>query len=135
TAYRDDRWCAEDPRTDWLEQFLKQHRGEKVLVICAHRNTAIDLHAHCGYKLGLNLAVFHEDMDLIERDRAAAFFADEVDGAQALICSEIGSEGRNFQFAHHLVLLDLPRNPDLLEQRSGRLDRIGQTDTIQIHVP
>ncbi|AFT69427.1 RNA polymerase-associated protein HepA [Alloalcanivorax dieselolei B5] len=135
TAYRDDRWCAEDPRTDWLEQFLKQHRGEKVLVICAHRNTAIDLHAHCGYKLGLNLAVFHEDMDLIERDRAAAFFADEVDGAQALICSEIGSEGRNFQFAHHLVLLDLPRNPDLLEQRIGRLDRIGQTDTIQIHVP
>ena len=52
-----------------------------------------------------------------------------------LICSEIGSEGRNFQFAHHLVLFDLPLNPDLLEQRIGRLDRIGQTDTIQIHVP
>ena len=54
---------------------------------------------------------------------------------QLLICSEIGSEGRNFQFAHHLVLFDLPFNPDLLEQRIGRLDRIGQSETIRIHVP
>jgi ATP-dependent helicase HepA len=52
-----------------------------------------------------------------------------------LICSEIGSEGRNFQFAHHLILFDLPENPDLLQQRIGRLDRIGQKETIQIHVP
>ena len=52
-----------------------------------------------------------------------------------LICSEIGSEGRNFQFAHHLILFDLPLNPDLLEQRIGRLDRIGQRQTINIHVP
>jgi ATP-dependent helicase HepA len=51
------------------------------------------------------------------------------------VCSEIGSEGRNFQFAHHLVLFDLPLNPDLLEQRIGRLDRIGQTEIINIHVP
>ncbi|PKM22513.1 MAG: RNA polymerase-associated protein RapA, partial [Gammaproteobacteria bacterium HGW-Gammaproteobacteria-14] len=68
-------------------------------------------------------------------DRAAAWFAETEDGAQALICSEIGSEGRNFQFAHHLVLFDLPRNPDLLEQRIGRLDRIGQTQDICIHIP
>ncbi len=51
------------------------------------------------------------------------------------MCSEIGSEGRNFQFAHHLVLFDLPLNPDLLEQRIGRLDRIGQSEDVQIHVP
>jgi len=50
-------------------------------------------------------------------------------------CSEIGSEGRNFQFAHHLVLFDLPLNPDLLEQRIGRLDRIGQEHDVEIHVP
>jgi len=135
TLYHDDRWCTLDPRVTWLEQFFKQHRHDKVLVICASRHTASDLHAHCNYKLGMNIAMFHEDMDLIERDRAAAFFADDVDGAQALICSEIGSEGRNFQFAHHLVLLDLPLNPDLLEQRIGRLDRIGQREDIQIHVP
>jgi len=71
----------------------------------------------------------------LERDRAAAYFADMEDGSQILICSEIGSEGRNFQFSHHIILFDLPLNPDLLEQRIGRLDRIGQTQTITIHVP
>jgi len=79
--------------------------------------------------------VFHEGMSIVERDRAAAFFASNEQGTQVLICSEIGSEGRNFQFAHHLILFDLPLNPDLLEQRIGRLDRIGQTQTIRIHVP
>ena len=78
---------------------------------------------------------FHEGLSIVERDRAAAYFADEEGGTQVLVCSEIGSEGRNFQFAQHLVLFDLPLNPDLLEQRIGRLDRIGQGDTIQIHVP
>jgi len=74
-------------------------------------------------------------MSIIERDRAAAFFADEESSARLLICSEIGSEGRNFQFVHHLILWDLPTNPDLLQQRIGRLDRIGQKHVIQIHVP
>mgnify|MGYP003317262854 FL=1 len=77
---------------------------------------------------------FHEDLTLLQRDRNAAWFADP-EGARILICSEIGSEGRNFQFAHHLVLFDLPTNPELLEQRIGRLDRIGQTETVNIHVP
>ena len=86
-------------------------------------------------KEGLHTAAFHEGLSLIERDRAAAYFADEDEGCQVLICSEIGSEGRNFQFAHHLILFDLPLYPDLLEQRIGRLDRIGQRQTIKIHVP
>ncbi|MFO7909495.1 MAG: helicase-related protein, partial [Halomonas sp.] len=48
---------------------------------------------------------------------------------------EIGSEGRNFQFCRHLVMFDLPQHPDQLEQRIGRLDRIGQQHAIEIHVP
>lgn len=86
-------------------------------------------------KEGIRAAVFHEGLSIFERDRAAAYFAQSEDSAQLLLCSEIGSEGRNFQFAHHLVLFDLPTNPDLLEQRIGRLDRIGQTQTIRLHVP
>ena len=74
-------------------------------------------------------------MSILERDKAAAYFAQEEGGAQVLICSEIGSEGRNFQFANQLVMFDLPFNPDLLEQRIGRLDRIGQQRDIDIHVP
>ena len=70
----------------------------------------------------------------MQRDKNAVYFADE-NGAQIMFCSEIGSEGRNFQFAHNLILWDLPIQPGLLEQRIGRLDRIGQTETIKIHVP
>lgn len=128
-------WTLLDPRVRWLADQLKMLRPAKVLVIAASADTAIELATALRIKEGIHAAVFHEDMNIVERDRAAAFFADEEDGSQVLICSEVGSEGRNFQFAHHMVMFDLPLNPDLLEQRIGRLDRIGQTDTIQIHVP
>lgn len=128
-------WWTLDPRVDWLEEKLAELQGEKVLLICAHADTALDLSEALRRRTGLLAAVFHEDMPLIERDRAAAWFADDEDGAPVLICSEIGSEGRNFQFACHLILFDLPSHPDLLEQRIGRLDRIGQTRNVQIHVP
>ena len=128
-------WVDIDPRVNWLQEMVKRHRGEKLLLIAASSETALDLAEALRVKTGLQAAVFHEGMSIVDRDRAAAFFADLDYGSQILICSEIGSEGRNFQFAHHLMLFDLPANPDLLEQRIGRLDRIGQTDTIQIHVP
>ncbi|MBX3615595.1 MAG: RNA polymerase-associated protein RapA [Nitrosomonas sp.] len=128
-------WTEIDPRVNWLIATLKRVKPEKVLVIAANAQTARDLAQALKETTGQFIPVFHESMSLVERDRAAAFFADKETGGQVLICSEIGSEGRNFQFAHHLVLFDLPLNPDLLEQRIGRLDRIGQTDTIQIHVP
>jgi ATP-dependent helicase HepA len=125
----------DDPGVAWLGQFLREHRNRKVLVIVAGSDSAQQLVNQMKQEFGIRAALFHEAMTLVERDRAAAWFADHEDGAQALICSEIGSEGRNFQFAHHLVLYDLPRNPDLLEQRIGRLDRIGQNAVIKIHVP
>ncbi len=128
-------WWRCDPRVEWLAEQLKSLRQQKVLVICAHADTALELETVLRTQHGLRAAVFHEGQSIIERDRAAAFFAETEEGAQTLICSEIGSEGRNFQFAHHLVLFDLPLNPDLLEQRIGRLDRIGQLHTIQIHIP
>lgn len=128
-------WLDQDPRVDWLAGFLEDHRDEKVLIICAHAETAIALDEHLRVKAGVLTAVFHEGLSLVARDRAAARFANEEQGAQALVCSEIGSEGRNFQFAHQLVLFDLPLVPDLLEQRIGRLDRIGQRDRVDIHVP
>jgi ATP-dependent helicase HepA len=133
--YLDDSWIKFDPRVKWLELKLKELRPEKVLVICANAKTALDLEHYLHMRAGIRSAAFYEGLSIIERDRAAAYFADEVNGAQSLVCSEIGSEGRNFQFAHHLVLFDLPLNPDLLEQRIGRLDRIGQSRDVEIHVP
>ena len=131
----DSDWTRFDPRITWLIELLKRERRHKVLVITATAGSALDIMSALRTRAGIHAAVFHEGLSIIERDRAAAFFADRDYGTQVLVCSEIGSEGRNFQFAHHLVLFDLPLNPDLLEQRIGRLDRIGQQQTIQIHVP
>lgn len=128
-------WCNHDPRMPWLLDLLKSTKKEKIVLICHHSQTVLDVERWLWETAGVQVAVFHEDMDLIERDRAAAYFADQQQGARILLCSEIGSEGRNFQFAHHLVLFDLPFNCDLIEQRIGRLDRIGQKYDIQIHIP
>jgi len=135
TRVDESTWLASDPRIPWLVSWLKQHRREKVLLITRTGPITEALENHLRMREGIRTAVFNESMSLLERDRAAAYFADMESGAQILLCSEIGSEGRNFQFAHHLILLDLPDNPDQLEQRIGRLDRIGQSQTIQIHVP
>lgn len=79
--------------------YLTSHRSQKVLVICAKATTALQLEQVLREREGIRAAVFHEGMSIIERDRAAAWFAEEDTGACVLLCSEIGSEGRNFQFA------------------------------------
>lgn len=129
------KWYEFDPRIEWLITFLKNHRDEKILVICKQADTAIQLEQVLREKEAIRSAVFHEKMSIVERDKASAYFAQQEDGAQVLISSSIGSEGRNFQFARRLVLFNLPDNPDLLEQSIGRLDRIGQKHDIEIYVP
>jgi ATP-dependent helicase HepA len=118
----------------WLLEKLQQLAPQQVILITHLANTVIDLEKQLKQQ-GIRVAVFHEQMSIINRDKAAAYFADPDNNAQILLCSEIGSEGRNFQFAHHLILWDLPTNPDLLQQRIGRLDRIGQQSVIHIHIP
>jgi ATP-dependent helicase HepA len=128
-------WIDLDPRIDWLIDLIGRLRPERLLLICAAAETVLDLREALLRRAGIHAAVFHEGMEIRERDRAAAYFASEEDGTPILLCSEIGSEGRNFQFVHHLVLFDLPLDPNRLEQRIGRLDRIGQTHRVRIHVP
>ena len=124
----------EDTLIRWLAMTLRELGDAKVLLICRTRKLAEDTHERLLREINVHAVLFHEGLTLMQRDRHAAAFADP-EGARILICSEIGSEGRNFQFAQHLVLYDLPRDPELLEQRIGRLDRIGQKGVINIHVP
>lgn len=153
-AFRPD--FRDDPRVAWLVDLLRRlvpaetapaapvRRGihvapptaapAKVLLICRTQEKVVALDAALRARLNVKIALFHEGLELVQRDRAAAWFA-EPGGAQLLLASEIGSEGRNFQFAQHLVLFDLPPDPELLEQRIGRLDRIGQRADVQIHLP
>ena len=125
----------QDERIEWLKKFLKEMENKKILLICSDRDVVKAISQILPTFIGTDeYVLFHEGMDLVTRDRAAAWFA-RKNGARLLVASEIGSEGRNFQFAHHLVMFDLPLDASLLEQRIGRLDRIGQRDEIHLHVP
>ena len=119
----------------WLTSLIRElPETEKILLITNSPDAAITVQEKLRAQIHVETALFHEDLSMLQRDRNAAYFQ-EAEGARILICSEIGSEGRNFQFARHLVLFGLPRDPEVLEQRIGRLDRIGQTGDIHIHIP
>jgi ATP-dependent helicase HepA len=104
----------------------------KVLVFTESRDTLEALQAELGRE-GIEALGYHGDLPLVERDRQVARFRDP-EGPKVLLCTEVGGEGRNFQFSHHLVNYDLPWSPATVEQRIGRLDRIGQTKPVEIHV-
>lgn len=128
---------------EFLVSFLLERRanGEKVLVMVESPQEVILWAGLLAEETNLSVARFDESMSLLERDRQAAWFnrttslPGEEEPASVLLCSSLGGEGRNFQVAHHLLLLGLPRHPDKLEQRIGRLDRIGQKSEVTIHVP
>jgi ATP-dependent helicase HepA len=121
-------------KAKWLGEFLSEEK-EKCLLIAHSKEQVLYFEKYLQNNVAnIKTAHFHSGLSLIARDRQAAYFADPA-GAQVLLCTEIGSEGRNFEFAHHLILMDLPKKPDVLEQRIGRLDRIGQRHDINIHFP
>jgi len=124
---------ADDARLTWLVDFLDRHPGDKVLALCATQKRA-EAFARALGTPSRPVACFHEGLGAVSRDRQAAWFL-EPDGPQIVICSRLGAEGRNFQVARHLVLLDLPLTADRLEQAIGRIDRIGQGEEVHIHVP
>ncbi len=125
---------ANDPRLHTLLDVVQKYKEDKFLIICTTKEKAQSLVTCLKQKTTIKIAEFHEGLSLIQRDRNAAWFLEEQ-GARLLISSEIGSEGRNFQRAHQLIMWDVPVNPGLVEQRIGRLDRIGQSRDITIHVP
>ncbi len=104
----------------------------KVLVFTEARDTLESLQTKLRHGQ-IDALAYHGDIDLAERDRQVARFRDP-NGPKVLLSTEVGGEGRNFQFAHHLVNYDLPWSPATMEQRIGRLDRIGQAHQVDIHV-
>src|SRR6185437_8027863 len=78
---------------------------------------------------GHDVAVFHGGLSRLEKEAAIARFRGS---ARLLLCTEAGSEGRNLQFAHGICNFDLPWNPMKIEQRVGRLSRIGQTRDVHV---
>jgi ATP-dependent helicase HepA len=122
-----------DPRLQWLLTEAKRWRraNEKTLVFVAHRETLEMLRDALSARAQLASGVFHEELSAARRDiEVARFRAD--DGPGILVSTEAGGEGRNFEFCHRLVLYDLPWRPSTVEQRIGRLDRIGRR--IPVHI-
>ena len=107
--------------------------GEKVLVFGHDVEALRDLQGGIA-GAGLEALLYDDAPSLEARDRLVARFRDP-EGPMLLLSGESGGEGRNFQFAHHLVCADLPDSPLVLEQRIGRLDRLGQTRPVEIHLP
>lgn len=124
---------AADPRLAFLLDEAKQWkaRGEKTLVFCAHRETLEMLRTALSQRAQLATAAFHEELSSARRDIEVAQFR-RKEGPSLLVSTECGGEGRNFEFCHRLVLYDLPWNPVVVEQRIGRLDRIGRALPVEI---
>ncbi len=118
--------------TSVLAGIWSREPDAKVLVFTESRATLEWLQARLRTQ-NVEALGYHGDLPLVERDRQVARFRDP-EGPKVLLCTEVGGEGRNFQFAHHLVNYDLPWSPATMEQRIGRLDRIGQTQPVDIHV-
>ena len=122
-----------DPRLQWLVTQAKRWRraNEKTLVFVAHRETLEMLRDVLSARAQLASGVFHEDLSAARRDTEVAMFRAD-DGPSILVSTEAGGEGRNFEFCHRLVLYDLPWKPSAVEQRIGRLDRIGRRLPVEI---
>ena len=122
-----------DPRLDWLLSQAPRWRDarEKTLVFVAHRETLEMLRTALSHRAQLATGVFHEDLSPAQRDTEVARFR-EHEGPSLLVSTESGGEGRNFEFCRRLVLFDLPWKPSIVEQRIGRLDRIGRRIPVEI---
>jgi ATP-dependent helicase HepA len=101
----------------------------KVLVFTQFRDTQTYLARVLGGTWPIH--IFNGQLKPAEKDAAVAAFRDQP-GPRILISTEAGGEGRNFQFCHTMVNYDLPWNPMRIEQRIGRLDRIGQKNPVTI---
>jgi ATP-dependent helicase HepA len=124
---------AVDPRLFWLAEHAPAWReaGEKTLVFVADMETLELLRTELSRRAQLATAVFHESLSPPRRDIEVARFR-LPSGPSLIVSTEAGGEGRNFEFCHRLVLFDMPWNPVTVEQRIGRLDRIGRTRDVEI---
>ncbi len=110
--------------TQKLGDIFSVDRDAKVLIFTQFRETQAMLE-EVLMELGWGVHKFHGQMDALKKDRSVELFREGA-GPQILVSTEAGGEGRNFQFCHYLVNYDLPWNPMKVEQRIGRVDRIGQ---------
>jgi SNF2 family DNA or RNA helicase len=124
------RAIREPDKVGLLVELLRRHvnRDEKVLVFTGFRQT-LDALVPAVERAGLSSAVYHGSLTRTEKESAIAGFRAE---APILLSTESAGEGRNLQFCHVMVNFDLPWNPMQIEQRLGRLHRVGQEHDVML---
>ncbi|MGM0598525.1 MAG: DEAD/DEAH box helicase [Candidatus Rifleibacteriota bacterium] len=115
-------------KTQVLLELIKNIKDDKLIIFTQFRGTQ-DYLVKCLKKEGYSLAVFNGQLSQAEKDKCIESFRNEK---QILISTESGGEGRNLQFCKMLVNYDLPWNPMRIEQRIGRIHRLGQTEDVHI---
>jgi SNF2 family DNA or RNA helicase len=127
----DSRWLelyeryvaiAQGGKEKALLEMLKRNPEEKKMVFIHHRDTLNHLDNLLTHQ-AIPFARFEGSLSGEDKDTAIARFRDQV---PVFLCTESGGEGRNIQFCNTLINFDLPWNPMAIEQRIGRIHRIGQ---------
>lgn len=103
--------------------------NDKVIIFTEYRASQIYLQWYLSTK-GISSVLFNGKFNKSKRDWMKQLFKDK---AQVLIATESGGEGINLQFCHHVINYDLPWNPMKLEQRIGRVHRLGQEHDVHIY--
>ncbi|MGD0039443.1 MAG: helicase-related protein, partial [Isosphaeraceae bacterium] len=115
------------------EMFDAQGHRRKLIIFSEHRDTLNYLEEHIGSLLGRPeaLVTIHGSLGREERRKAQDAFTQDKD-VEILVATDAASEGINLQRGHLMVNYDLPWNPNRLEQRFGRIHRIGQTEVCHL---
>lgn len=118
-----------------IYQLMGQNQGGKTLVFSTWLPTLLELRDLLRSRYGADqIAEFHSNIDEDSLQEQADRFQRE-ERCRILLCDELGGEGRNFQVAQQIIHLDLPWTPAQLEQRIGRVDRLGRTGTVLSIIP
>ncbi len=111
-----------------LGKLLKNTRGKKIVFV-KYIGSMDEISDYLSWH-DISFVTFNGSMSNRKKDEAIESFRDEKD---ILITTEIGGEGRNLQFCHQMINYDLPWNPMKIEQRIGRIHRLGQQNEVMIY--
>ncbi|MGB0389090.1 MAG: DEAD/DEAH box helicase [Ardenticatenaceae bacterium] len=119
--------------TSWAKwealQKLIHAAGEDKLIIFSHFRSTLSALAERLTEMGADFVLYHGGLTIKQKDEAIRQFEGQK---QILLSSEAAGEGRNLQFCHIMINFDLPWNPQRIEQRVGRIHRVGQTERVEI---
>jgi SNF2 family DNA or RNA helicase len=123
-----DEACKAPSKVRCLLRKLATLNGEKAIIFTQFRATQ-DTIVHALKEEGFEIAVFHGEMGWKEKEDSLENFRQQ---AQVLVSTEAGGEGRNLQFCSIVINYDLPWNPMRVEQRIGRVHRLGQEKPVRV---